>query len=801
MEKLKFFHVLCRKTKVCSMVKAMSLAEQSGYDLELVDNIFKREDCKFPQIWILLTKVSHVLPILENAVKNKHFKGISFQQFCTLFVRARKEENENSYKVYHLLRILDEQKILNKFSIAELFTFSYMVGYLRPVMDCISRKKAWKEMSFESAHELIENRGKDLRYYVELARLLVGRSDCPEEILLSTFKKSRFPEEIFEVMVMRQNLKLSFILDKQHEPEDANFDEMVAANSYFIIPRRDCSIKKSYEILKKAEEYEWETFLYATMALIEKDELSFDKAIKLMEGINCNKQAISSFEKRKDFTLARRVELVLVMNEAIPGIYKGGNEPHYDHYDLEQILKKGDWLTPSLHDALTLHNKVSWLGVSLPIISGRKDWKKLSLTKALKLAAETGNKTDVLQLIITTKKCPLPKALELAKFPKGNLYDSYLLRTIVHEGISSCEESLDIIKKSNDPTYTIAVLVEQTKTKVPLSAMVDLSKNGFSYLGNLTSAINKHEDWTTVPLVDAFDYLPESYMEPLQVIVARDDWQALPFVEAYDLLKTVKWQSQAYWVVPSLTKKVDCPLTSAYELLGLLDSTNDIRVAVFPVTSRLDNPLEDALELAKKTYHGSFGGIVVRQDWKDLPLVKVLEYIKQYPDSTLIESLVERVDWQALSFDAAVELLTTIDSYHRAIYLGLIIRQENKPLEQVLTFLAEHNYEHLLAHQAIRRGDCSMDLASEIFRKADFSSSMFTAVTEKEAWKNLSLKDAFDFAKKTAPGFYSSITEREDWKSLSTSKSLEFARKNDYSPWINNSIVIKLANKKPSKVA
>jgi hypothetical protein len=782
------------------MNKAMSLAEQSDYDLELVDNIFHREDCKFPYIWILLTKVSHLLPVLESAVKNKHFKSISFKQFYTLFVRARQEERENNYKVYHLLRISDEQKILNKFSIQELFAFCNRVGYMRPVMDCISRKKVWKEMTFEVAHKLVEDQGKDLYYYIELVRLLVSRSDCPEEFLLSNLKNSRFSEEIFEAMVMRQNLKLSFILDKKHLPNDVKIDDLVAANSYFIIARRDCSIKKSYEILNKAKEYEWETFLYATMALIEKDELPFNKAIKLMEEISCDKQAISSFEKRKDFTLARRVELILTMNEAIPGIYMSGNEPHYDHYDLEQIVKKGDWLTPSLHDVLMLHNKISWLCTSLEIISGRPDWKKLSLTKALKLAAETGNQTDVLQLIIATKKCSLLKALELAKFSEGDLYDCQILRTIIEEGISSYEESLEIIKKSNDASYTVAILVGQTKTKVPLSGMVELSRNGFRHLGNLTSAINKHEEWATIPLVDAFDYLPESYMEPLQVIVVREDWQALSFIEAYNLLKTVKWEPYAGLVVPSLTKKVDCPLTSAYELISLLDLSNDIRAAVYPVTSRLDNPLENALDLAKKTYHGSYEGIVVRQDWKDLSLAITLEYITQYPNDDLIESLVERTDWQALSFEEAVELLATIDSYHRSIYLGLIIRQENNPLEEVLTFLAENNYAHLLAHQAIRRSDCSMDLASEIFRKADLGGCMFSAVAEKEAWKNLPLTDALAFAKKTAPGFYSMIIERDDWKNLSASKSVEFARKHNYITWINESVVGKFKSKKTVKV-
>ncbi|MHB8843033.1 MAG: hypothetical protein ACYC56_14805, partial [Candidatus Aquicultor sp.] len=587
MEKEKFFKALCSQTKFCTMSKALSFAAQSDYDLDVVSAIFSREDCLFPHMWILLTKVPHVLPVLEVAVKNKDFKKISFEQFYSLFVRARKEEGKNSYYVYNALTILADRKILNKFSVEELFIFSDRLGYMGPVMSCLGRKKQWQELPFDSAFDVLER--KDSHYNPSLAKIVIGKQNCSLKKALEIFHDSRSPEEVFEAIIDRHNFKLDAIFHNLREPKWGKLEDVIMWNVNAIIARKDCSLKRSYELLEKAKQYDLDSFRYAAMALIAKDNLPFKKAIKLMKEISCTKQAISSFEKRKDFTLERRRELIRAMNESIPAIYEGGDTPDYDHYDLEEIIKKGDWITPPLHDALSLFSKMQHFDSSLQTISERPDWKKLSLNKAIKLAAETGNHTDVLQLIIATKKCPLAKALELALIPNSDLYDSHLLRTIIAEGIASYEESLEILQKSNDPMYTVTIMVEQTK--VPLSGMINLFRNGFSQLGNLSSAISKHEEWATIPLATAFDYLPDSYMEPINVIVAREDWQALPFAEAFNLLKTIKWESHAYWVVPSLTKKVDCPLKSAYELIGLLDPSNDIREAVYPVMSMLDNPL------------------------------------------------------------------------------------------------------------------------------------------------------------------------------------------------------------------
>ncbi|MFZ2310903.1 MAG: hypothetical protein WAW11_05160, partial [Patescibacteria group bacterium] len=156
----------------------MSLAEQNNYDLELVDNIFTREDCTFPYMWVLLNKVEYILPVLENAVKNKSFKRISFEQFRDLLIRVKKEEAQfRGYGVYNLLLDLKKQKGLDKFSVEELFSLGKRIGYLSPITDCINRKKTWQETDFQTVHDLLIKKGLDS--YPELQNLLVSHHVCP----------------------------------------------------------------------------------------------------------------------------------------------------------------------------------------------------------------------------------------------------------------------------------------------------------------------------------------------------------------------------------------------------------------------------------------------------------------------------------------------------------------------------------------------------------------------------------------------------------------------------------------------
>lgn len=792
MEKKQFFQNVCRRTAVCSINKAKSLAKQSNYDADIVADIVSREDCSFPDMLELLTKTNSLSLPLSQAVKNKNFKKISFEQLGVLLIKASKEKSDYDYSIGQILLALDEQKILNQFSLEELLALGIEIGYSRPIIDCISRKKSWQEMSFEKAFKLLER--CNLYYHQQLAILLTLRRDCPQEKILSFLKDWRHSVcGIFEAMVANSSLSLSFILKEPKELEgitDMTWEELIIACSYDIIPRHDCSIAQAQEILEKTKNYDGEVYNYAVMALMGKSNFSFKKALKLMSEIRYSKDAVPYFEKRSDFTLERRIELIHTMSEAIPEIYMGGDEPNFDRYDLNKIIEKGDWATRPLAEALKLYN-VSRFSSSLKTISERADWKKLSLDAALKLAVENGNDSEVLQMIITSKKCSLKRALKLAEIPNSDLYDIHFLRTIIMAGLASGQKALELVKKSQDPSYTVAILVEPAK--ISLSEMMNLHRNGFSNLINLTSAISKHEDWKTIDLPTAFDYLRDNYKTPLSdVIINREDWQVLPFVEAEKLLQMIDWKSCAYQVVPSLTKKPDCPLKKAKELLKELDPKRDIRQAIFPIVSRLDNSLNDALELSQNSYYGSFEGIVVRQDWKDLPLLEVFRYIERYQKHILVGSLAERTDWLALPFEEAFSYLPKIDSYARAVYVGLIIKNENNPLDKILFFLEVNKYEHLLAHQAIRRQDCSLDIASEIFRKSDGSYSMVEAVCAREDWQNLPLEEKFNFAKKTGLGLYSPILETEDWQNLSVSKSLKIAESHDYNVFLCSAITKKI---------
>lgn len=788
MEKKEFFASLCRQVKACSLKRAMGLAESNGYNSNIVAAIIERSDCSLLYMWMLLEKTPHVLPIINVVVKSKNFKEVSFKQLLWLFSKIKQEGSESRFCTYDTLEIIDERKILNKFSFEELLHLSEIANYPDPVVKNIGRKKSWQELDLKAALRILDRTDSS-----SVATIVINRKDCSLERALEIFHKRRYPEENFEAIIARKDFKLDLIFAQMEKPLWGEIEDVIMQNVYSIISRKDCSITLAYELLERARNYDHESFSGATMALIQKNNLPFAKALEFMKGIECHKEAIISFESRKDFTLEKRVELIQTMEECIPAIYESGNEPHYDTFDLERVIEKGDWLSPTLKELLIFNRRLN-LCSPLRIISERADWKILSFAEAVKLAAETGNQVRVKCLIIRDKECSLSEALTLARFDKAveDIYDANLLSAIIHKGIASLEESLEFLKHSNDPLWTVATLVEQTV--VPLEEMVKLFRDGFSNLANLCSAISKSQDWKTIPLEKAFDFLQEKYMykEPLMVIVGREDWQALPFQTAYDLLSKINWSGYYYIVIPSLTAKPDCPLKTALELINLLDQKQDIRKALYPVTSRLDNPLEEALKLSQQAYYGSFGGIIIRQDWKDVSLDKVCQYIEQYQDHDLVVSLAERADWQTLSFKEAVERLLGLDEYYRFIYLGLIISNEKYSLEESLSIVKEHKYEHMLAHKIIRRSDCSLNLASEVFKKADFSSSMYNAMLSRDDWKNMSLFEAFEFAKNTSVGFYSVIIEREDWKALSLTKSLQFAEKSNY----NDSVMISIASRK-----
>ena len=799
MEKDKFLQELCRKEKLCSMKKAMSFAAKGGYHPELVKVIIERKDCSFPYLWDLLEKTWDIPWVIKSAVKNDSFKKIYYDQFVSLFIRSKEQGSNYHHYAGEALKILAERKILNKFSGEQLLNFSKKFTYESPVISGLGKTTYWKKMSKELAFQILKRVGGGVNYNDCLAKIFIDRQDCGFQEALEILRDSENPPYVFPSIIKRKDFKLPDILknlNKIMENTTGSYsaDDIICLNFEQIIARQDCSLTladKLLEISRKSDrEYGSEFFVSSVAALIKKNNVSFEKAFALMEEIECDKYAIASFEKREDFGIEKRIKLAKMMGRFISIIYERGDEPSFDSDDIKKIIKNGDWINFPLRDALRFCKNQLIFEAPLSIISERKDWKELSLAQAIELAVENGNQNHILGLIIKTKNCPLEKALELAKSKKGDdsLYDAQLVSLIIKLKLSSCEESLQILTKSDDPFWTVTTLVEQRN--VSLRVMANLLMNGFSNLANLSFAASKHEDWKTIPLEDAFDFLskPGFYSDPLFIITAREDWRALSFQAAYDLLNKLDWSCSPQAIVWSLTEKKDCPLDLALKFLSLLDPKSDIRKALIPVLARRDYPLEKALELAKNSYYGSFKGITLRSDWKELPLSQIYQYIERYPDHDLINSLAERADWKALSTEAAEKELL-LKGYYRNLYLGLIVRQETRPLEEAMAILEKAKYDSGVAEQFIQRSDCQLDLLSNVFKKTDLSASMFRAIGKNESWSDLSLKEAFAFAKKTSVGLFSLITDRSDWKALSLAEALSFANKYDYNNWVMESIV------------
>ena len=427
MEKKDFFASLCLQVKACSLKRAIGLAESNEYNPDIVAAIIERGDCSFLYLWMLLEKTPRVLPIIKTIVKSKNFKEVSFKQLLWLYNRVKQEGGESRFCTYDTLEILDERKILNKFSFEELLHFSETADYPEPLVKNIGRKKSWQELDSKSALRILDRTDSS-----SVATIVINRKDCSLERALEIFHKRRYPEETFEAIITRKDFKLDLIFAKMEKPLWGETEDVIMQNVYSIISRRDCSITLAYELLERARRYDHESFSGATMALIQKNNLPFAKALELMKGIECHKEAIISFESRKDFTLQRRVELVDTMEECIPIIYESGNEPHYDSFDLERVVEKGDWLSPTLKELLIFNKRLN-LCSPLRIISERADWKALSFAEAVKLATETGNQVRVKCLIIRDKECSLSEALTLARFDKAvkDVYNYNLLSVII----------------------------------------------------------------------------------------------------------------------------------------------------------------------------------------------------------------------------------------------------------------------------------------------------------------------------------------------------------------------------------
>lgn len=799
MEKNKFFVELCRRETVCSMKKAMLLAARSDYDPELVKVIIERKDCSFPCLWELLSKTQDILWAIKSAAKNDSFKEISYNQFLSLFVGSKKQRSRYHYDASAALKIIAERKILNKFSGEQLLSFSKEFGYEYPIISNLGRKDYWKKMSKDSAFGILKETYFNFRYNECLASIFIERKDCGLREALEILKHVDDSSDIFSSIVGRKDFELSDILSNLKNVMGDNIKEyssndIILRNFEQIVARPDCSLTLAYELLeiarKYGKEYGREYSVSPVMALIERRDVPFNKALALMEEIECHQDAIASFEKRTDFDLGKRIRLVKVMDRLASVIYERGEEPKFSTNDQNKIIANGDWISLPLRDALRLCQSSGVFFTPLRIISERKDWEALSLSQAIELAAERGNRKHISKLILATKNCPLDKALELAKSRKGKsgFYDAELASLIIRLKISSWEESLQILEKSDDPFWTASVLVE--RKDVSLRTMVDLLTNGFSDLCNVFNAASKHEDWKTIPLEEAFDFLSkfDFFQDALFTITAREDWRALPFQAANNFLNKIDWSRNPWPIIWSLTEKEDCPLELALKFVGLLDPKSDIRQAVIPVIARLDNPLEEALELAKNSCYGAFQGITLRKDWKELTLSQVYQYLQKYPDHDLINSLAERDDWKALTMEEAEKELFSEELYARLLYLGLVVRQETHSLEEVLSILEKNKYDSTISNQFIRRSDCPLELVSVVFRKSDFSATMFQAISKNERWINLSLEEACEFAKKTSLGLFSLIAGREDWKALSLAKVLRFVEKYDYNPGIIQSI-------------
>ncbi len=804
MDKEKFVIALCRKEKYCSIKKAMKFAEDSAYHSELVRIIIERKDCSFPYLWELLQKTGDIPWVISSATRNDSFKHISYEQFLLLFVASRKQDSNYHDYIDRALVIAAERKVINKFSGEQLLDFSRRFAYKWPVISQLGRKNYWKKMSKEAAFKILQDATVNHRHNDYLAQIFISRKDCSLQEALEILKHSKTSLYVFSAIIKRNDFKLSDILSNLKKATVNNMigdyspDDIIVHNFDKIIARSDCSLKLAYELLEKVRqdsyEYGFGLSVSAFAALIKRGDLSLDKAFSLMEEIECHRDAIAAFEKRADFDLKTRIRLTQMMSRLIPDIYERGDEPEFNDSDITKIISNGDWINLPLREALRLCKNWASYSIPLQIISQRKDWTELSLEQAIELAAENGNQTHILELIITEKNCPLDKALKLAKSRKGddNLYDDELARVIIKSEISSCEESLQILEKSDNPMFTAVRVAERKDT--PLLVIIELLENTNYQSFNLLDAANKHEDWKTISLDDAFNFLPKAtsyFGAALAVITEREDWRKLSFKEAINFLSKINWHLHSWRIVWSLTEKKDCPLEMARQFLGLLDSSDiSSQRATLPVVARLDNPLEDALELAKNSYYGSFAGIVMRQDWQELPLALVCQYIEKYSNLDLINSLAERDDWKKMTFEESLKQLTGFRDgcYERRLYLGLIIRNESHPLSKVLELLEAHNYDHLLASEFIKRKDCPLDLVSDVFKKTDMSAFMFRAMSDIDDWKELSLEEAFSFAKKTSSGLYDLITKRDDWKTLSLRESLKLAEKHAYSGCIIKSI-------------
>ncbi|MFA5644225.1 MAG: hypothetical protein WC928_01705 [Patescibacteria group bacterium] len=792
MKKNDFFVALCRREKACSIRRAMSLVEESGYDPEVVKVVIERKDCSFHYLWELLGKTEDILWVIKSAVQNDNFRKISYNQFLSLFVTAKKQRSDYSEYASEALEILAEKKFLNKFTGEELLNFSKEFGYNSSVINNLGRKDYWTKMKKDLALEILKETTIGSCCNNCLAKIFISRKDCSIQEALIILRRSSFPMDVSSAVIKRKDFKLSDVLSGLrkifvHNVKGYSFNDIIIQNFEKIIARSDCSLNLAYELLEivreESKEIGREYLVLAVSGLIKRNDLPFDKAFALMEEIECRRDAFASFEERRDFDIPKRIRLLGLMSSLIPIIYDRGDEPEFYDGDSKKIVEKGDWINLPLGDALRFcKNSGSFYG-ALEIVFEREDWKSLSLSQAIKLASETGNQNYVLERIITTKNCSLGKALELAELRRGDnsLYNYSLANVIIESGIASIDESLQILKKSDNFMSTAISIAERKDT--PLRVIVDLLAETNYELINLWSIINKHDDWRIISLKDAFDFLsnPVSYLNVLSVITEREDWRKLSFQEAMDFLNKIDWSRNPWPVVWSLTEKKDCPLELALKFLGLLDPTDqNIQKALLPVVNRLDNPLENALELAKNSYFGSFKGISTRKDWKELPLSQVYYYIEKYSADALIDSLAERDDWRALTVEEAEKEFLSQNSYSRLLYLGLIVRQETISLEEALVILKKNDYNTVIAREFIQRSDCPLDLLSDVFKKSDRSALIFLAIEDNKEWKKLLLEEAFSFAEKTSSGLFFLITKREDWKAISLAKSLRFAKKYNY---------------------
>lgn len=510
--------------------------------------------------------------------------------------------------------------------------------------------------------------------------------------ILDYLKKTNYSEEMLIILQENPTWKTSSFEEMNFvlEKHDHNINLVK-----FVIASSSCSLVEGIELMKKTDDP-----LDVSYTLIEKKEfhftdLLFELSIAFKSLIGSNFESIWALAHRDD---CNSIQAIQLMDELI-----GRNaEPDEIQEVAMAIVKKPD----------------------------------TSFEVALETAKRFDYNINIVEVFQKREVFTIPERYELIGAMNGHVPYMY-----EEKGEEPSYDSYDygkIIKAADWSTGT-------------LSEMFLLSQDGVA-----RGKIMERDDWKNLSYEASLVLAKDVYYkrEVVSCILERPYFD---FRKSLKLLKKSNCERHHWWVLSTIVKTSGCTFSQALSLLKYC-STDDYSTVLISIADNPDFRLMQVSQIllnGYSSYMNIIGAVYRHKGWTTESLKEIFALLGKdimYTNET-VNMIIQRVDWQKLTFAEAQEYLSIGN-----------INQDSQ------------YFEYFLPTMLVKK-DCSGKDAVRLIENIDFGKEFSKKiVTPVLAKSDLSISEVLRVSEKTLFGTYAEIVKRHDWKELPKSVFMEHLR-------------------------